>query len=85
VLPILIDGIVQGLQLSLLAVGITLIYGLGGILNLAHGQFAVVAGISTALFIDNGLNAVGRGKVGGRVGRRIYRKVTGRWARKRFG
>ncbi len=56
--PILIDGIVQGLQLALLAVGITLIYGLGGILNLAHGQFAIVAGISTALLIENGVNAV---------------------------
>jgi len=58
VIPILIDGVVQGLQLSLLAVGITLIYGLGGVLNLAHGQFAVIAGISTALFIDQGLNPV---------------------------
>ena len=57
-IPILIDGVVQGLQLSLLAVGITLIYGLGGVLNLAHGQFAVIAGISTALFIDQGLNPV---------------------------
>lgn len=54
-LPILIDGIVQGLQLSLLAVGITLIYGLGGVLNLAHGQFAVIAGVSTALLMGNGL------------------------------
>ena len=38
---ILFDGVVQGLQLSLLAVGITLIYGLGGVLNLAHAQLAV--------------------------------------------
>lgn len=57
-IPILIDGVVQGLQLSLLAVGITLIYGLGGVLNLAHGQFAVIAGISTALLIEQGLNPV---------------------------
>ena len=56
-LPILIDGIVQGLQLSLLAVGITLIYGLGGVLNLAHGQFAVIAGVATALLMGNGLAA----------------------------
>lgn len=53
---ILFDGIVQGLQLSLMAVGITLIYGLGGVLNLAHGQFAVVGGIATALFIEAGVN-----------------------------
>jgi len=52
------DGIVQGLQLSLLAVGITLIYGLGGVLNLAHGQFAVVGGVCTTLLISQGANAV---------------------------
>lgn len=57
-IPIVIDGIVQGLQLSLLAVGITLIYGLGGVLNLAHGQFAVVGGIAAALLIAEGLNVI---------------------------
>ena len=55
-IAILVDGIVQGLQLSLMAVGITLIYGLGGVLNLAHGQVAVVGGIATALFIGEGVN-----------------------------
>ena len=55
-IAILIDGIVQGLQLSLMAVGITLIFGLGGVLNLAHGQFAVVGGIATALFVEAGFN-----------------------------
>ena len=55
-IAILIDGIVQGLQLSLMAVGITLIYGLGGVLNLAHGQFAVIGGIATALFVEAGVN-----------------------------
>ena len=55
-IAILVDGIVQGLQLSLMAVGITLIYGLGGVLNLAHGQFAVVGGIATALFVGKGLS-----------------------------
>ena len=58
-LPILIDGVVQGLQLSLLAVGITLIYGLGGVLNLAHGQLAIVGGVAVALLIGGGVNAVG--------------------------
>lgn len=55
-LAILFDGIVQGLQLSLMAVGITLIFGLGGVLNLAHGQFAVVGGIAAALLLGAGLN-----------------------------
>jgi branched-chain amino acid transport system permease protein len=58
VTAILFDGIVQGLQLSLLAVGITLIYGLGGVLNLAHGQFAIVGGLATALLISSGLHPV---------------------------
>jgi len=56
VIAILVDGIVQGLQLSLMAVGITLIFGLGGVLNLAHGQFAVVGGIATALFVEAGVH-----------------------------
>jgi branched-chain amino acid transport system permease protein len=55
---ILFDGIVQGLQLSLLAVGITLIYGLGGVLNLAHGQFAVVGGVAATLLIAVGVGPV---------------------------
>ncbi len=52
----LFDGIVQGLQLSLLAVGITLIYGLGGVLNLSHGQFAVVGGVGAAVLLGLGVN-----------------------------
>jgi len=58
VLAILFDGIVQGLQMSLMAVGITLIFGLGGVLNLAHGQIAVVGGIATALLVGEGLHPV---------------------------
>lgn len=53
---LLFDGIVQGLQLSLLAVGITLIYGLGGVLNLAHGQFAVAGGLAAALLLSAGVS-----------------------------
>lgn len=55
-IAILVDGIVQGLQFSLMAVGITLIFGLGGVLNLAHGQFAVVGGIVAAILIGLGVN-----------------------------
>jgi branched-chain amino acid transport system permease protein len=47
-ISLFIDGIIFGLQLSLLAVGLTLIFGLGGVLNLAHGQLSVIAGISAA-------------------------------------
>lgn len=55
-ISLLIDGIIFGLQLSLLAVGLTLIFGLGGVLNLAHGQLAVIAGISAAGLIGAGVN-----------------------------
>ena len=55
-ISLIIDGIIFGLQLSLLAVGLTLIFGLGGILNLAHGQLAVIAGISAAGLIGAGVN-----------------------------
>ncbi|MCC5949423.1 MAG: branched-chain amino acid ABC transporter permease [Nitriliruptoraceae bacterium] len=53
-IAILLDGLAFGLQLSMLAVGLTLIYGLGGVLNLAHGQFAVAGGIVGALLIGRG-------------------------------
>jgi branched-chain amino acid transport system ATP-binding protein len=53
-MAIVLDGIVFGLQLSLLAVGLTLIYGLGGVLNLAHGQLAVVGAITGAVLLSAG-------------------------------
>jgi len=52
---LLIDGVIYGLQLSLLALGFTLIFGLGGVLNLAHGQLAVIGGISAAVLIGQGV------------------------------
>jgi branched-chain amino acid transport system permease protein len=51
---VILDGIVLGLQFGLLGVGLTLVYGLGGILNLAQGQMAVLGGIVVALLIDDG-------------------------------
>ena len=56
-MAVVLDGIVYGLQLGLLAVGLTLLYGLGGILNLAHGQFAVVAAVAASLALDADLPA----------------------------
>ena len=44
----ILDGIVLGLQFGLLATGLTLVYGLGGVLNLAYGQMAVVSAIVVA-------------------------------------
>lgn len=57
-LAILFDGIVGGLQLGLLAVGLTLLYGLGGVLNLAHGAIAVAAAMVVSLTMDAGLPMV---------------------------
>lgn len=54
---VLLDGIVLGLQFGLLGVGLTLVYGLGGVLNLAHGQMAVVSAISVVLAMDAGMPA----------------------------
>jgi branched-chain amino acid transport system permease protein len=51
---VVFDGIVLGLQFGLLGVGLTLVYGLGGVLNLAHGQLAVLGAIVAALAIDAG-------------------------------
>jgi len=54
----ILDGIVLGLQFGLLAAGLTLVYGLGGVLNLAYGQIAVTAAIATSLAMDAGLSVV---------------------------
>ncbi len=51
-MAVVFDGVAYGLQLGLLAVGLTMIYGLGGVLNLAHGQFAVLAAIAIAVLSD---------------------------------
>ena len=49
------DGIVLGLAFGLLGVGMTLVYGLGGVLNLAYGQIVVVAAIVVWLLMNDGL------------------------------
>jgi branched-chain amino acid transport system permease protein len=42
---VVLDGIVLGLGFGLLGVGMTLVYGLGGVLNLAYGEIAVIGAI----------------------------------------
>lgn len=54
----LVDGLVLGLQLALLSVGIVFVYGLGGVLNLAHGQVAVAGGLAAASLLQAGLSPV---------------------------
>jgi branched-chain amino acid transport system permease protein len=52
---VLIEGFLLGIQLGILGVGLTLVYGLGGVLNLAHGQFAVLAAVVVSLLSESGL------------------------------
>lgn len=64
----LLDGIVLGLQFGLLAAGLTLVYGLGGVLNLAYGQMAVVSAMVTVFAMEASLPtlpAIGIGLVAG--------------------
>lgn len=51
---VIMDGIIAGLQLGLLAVGLSLLYGLGGVLNLAHGAVAVAAAMAASLAMGAG-------------------------------
>ena len=51
---VILDGIVLGLAFGLLGVGMTLVYGLGGVLNLAYGQIVVLAAIVASIVIDDG-------------------------------
>jgi branched-chain amino acid transport system permease protein len=51
---VILDGIVLGLAFGLLGVGMTLVYGLGGVLNLAYGQIVVLAAIVASLQIEDG-------------------------------
>jgi branched-chain amino acid transport system permease protein len=52
VIASVLDGIVLGLQFGLLAAGLTLVYGLGGVLNLAYGQMAVISAMATLFAIN---------------------------------
>ncbi len=53
---VVLDGIVLGLQFAILGAGLTLVYGLGGVVNLAHGQMAVFSAIVIARLIDHGVS-----------------------------
>jgi branched-chain amino acid transport system permease protein len=55
---VIFDGIVLGLAFGLLGVGMTLVYGLGGVLNLAYGQIVVLGAIVISLLIDDDVPTV---------------------------
>lgn len=52
---VILDGIVLGLGLGLLGVGLTLVYGLAGVLNLAYGEIAVLAAIVVSELVAGGV------------------------------
>jgi len=54
----ILDGIVLGLQFGLLATGLTLIYGLGGVLNLGYGQIAVTSAMTVVLAMEAGIHVL---------------------------
>ncbi len=51
---VIFDGIVLGLGFGLLGVGLTLVYGLGGVLNLAYGEIAVFGAIVVSQVMNRG-------------------------------
>ena len=55
---VILDGIVLGLAFGLLGVGMTLVYGLGGVLNLAYGQIVVLGAIVISLLMDDGVPTI---------------------------
>ena len=52
---VLLDWIVLGLAFGLLGVGMTLVYGLGGVINLAYGQIVVLAAIAASVAMEEGV------------------------------
>lgn len=52
---VILDGIVLGLGLGLLGVGLTLVYGLAEVLNLAYGEIAVLAAIVVSEVVAGGV------------------------------
>jgi branched-chain amino acid transport system permease protein len=57
VTAVILDGIVLGLQFGLLGVGLTIVYGMGGVLNLAYGPMAVVTAVVVSVAMRSGWSA----------------------------
>lgn len=51
---IVIDGLVIGAQWALLATGMTLVFGLAGVINLAYGQLVVVVAVAVDRLLQAG-------------------------------
>jgi branched-chain amino acid transport system permease protein len=48
----ILDGVVLGMILSLIAVGLTLIYGLADVLNLSHGEILVAGTVAASVILQ---------------------------------
>jgi branched-chain amino acid transport system permease protein len=55
---VVLDGIVLGLAYGLLGVGMTLVYGLGGVINLAYGQIVVLGAIVSSLVMEDDVSTL---------------------------
>jgi branched-chain amino acid transport system permease protein len=55
---VILDGLVLGLAFGLLGVGMTLVYGLAGVINLAYGQIVVFAAIVISLLMEDGMETL---------------------------
>jgi branched-subunit amino acid ABC-type transport system permease component len=53
IISLIFDGVILGLIFSLIASGLTLIYGLGNVLNLAHGELLVLSTVTTAVLLQS--------------------------------
>jgi branched-chain amino acid transport system permease protein len=62
-MAVLLDGVVFGVQLGLLGAGLTLLYGLAGVVHLAYGQLVVVAALAAAAVLGVGGGLVVAGAV----------------------
>ncbi len=59
-----IDGVARGLSFALLGAAITLVFGLGNVLNLALGSFAVIA-VVVAVTVGSAVGSIALGAVAG--------------------
>src|SRR5262244_1050738 len=58
-LPQVIDGLVIGVALALVALGLTMIFGLLDVINLAHGELYMLGGYAALAMIGWGLEELG--------------------------
>lgn len=55
VLPQIIDGLIIGVALALVALGLTMVFGLLDVINLAHGEFYMLGGYAAFTLVAAGM------------------------------